>query len=623
MQSILEEQNTLTAEHYSQFVHAAFIDPIRSVLIVDDDYPTVDEILLGRKEELAGKEFKPAKAWFEAPDEVQAVVQQFRGQNKPYLLDIHDAQNLSRPEELEGAKRLHQSDLLILDHELDKSKSGDGSLSLSIVRQLMVNPHYNLVVVHSNDKPEVLFPNFVLGLSQSCVPELTEKQRTILDEGLESAERDEDDVAGVDLEQELSELIGIAQYIDFVRCQMTVKKVTRKEQPYTEVASLLERFQIDERFWVIIVREFLARFEVAAKEAKQMSPVDCGNLVLSSGEKKWIRTDRAFITFVEKNHDVELLKALEEALLDWYPSPSRVFLSKLLSTLDDNGVRVQDTALKQKNALALWYKKQLEATDEELKTIIGETVRLHSEELVQVVSPEIIEFAKTLVQADRDSLNVDQPFADETKEQKKKREGDNEKKICAAVQKRYPSVDLNKPESMKRAFFEHNVTVCSQPVRGWHLQTGHIFKLGIEYWVCLSPACDTVPSQISEGQVTVIGDRLRFNAVQLHQKGQKTPSDISDGRHLFLNLSGEIEVFSFTEGEKTAPMWASLYAENRGKLGDEMTITVSRVEKTKTGELHTKSYESKIAAHLRYEYALNLIDKLSSNFTRVGLGFSG
>lgn len=623
MQSILEEQNTLTAEPYSKFIHAAFIDPIRSVLIVDDDYPTVDEILLGRKEELAGKEFKPAKAWFEAPDEVQAVVQQFRGQDKPYLLDIHDAQNLSGPEELEGAKRLHQSDLLILDHELDKSKSGDGSLSLSIARQLMVNPHYNLVVVHSNDKPEVLFPKFVLGLRQSCVPELTAEQRTLLDEGLESAERDEDDVAGVDLEHELSKLIGLAQYIDFVRCPLPVKKVANEEQPYTEVASLLARFQIHKRFWGTIVIEFLARFEVAAKEANKMSPVDCGNLVLSSGEKKWIRTDRAFITFVEKKPDVDLLKALEEALLDWYPSPSRVFLSKLLSTLDENGVRVQDTALKHKNALALWYKKQLEATDEELKTIIGDTVRLHSEELIQVISPEITEFAKTLVQADRDTLELVPPSAGETKEQMQKREKENDKKICAAVQMRYPSIDLNNSESEKLAYFEHNVTVCSQPVRGWHLQTGHIFKLGDEYWVCLSPACDTVPSQISAGQVMVTGDRLRFNAVQLHPKGKKSPSNISEGRHLFLNLSGEIEVFSFTEGEKTAPMWASLYAENRGKLGDEMTLTVSRVEKTETGELHTKSYESKIAAHLRYEYALNLIDKLSSSFTRVGLDFSG
>ena len=32
-------------EHYAEFISEAFIKPIRSVLIIDDDYPTLDEIL--------------------------------------------------------------------------------------------------------------------------------------------------------------------------------------------------------------------------------------------------------------------------------------------------------------------------------------------------------------------------------------------------------------------------------------------------------------------------------------------------------------------------------------------------------------------------------------------------
>lgn len=613
----------MTAEKYSQFVDAAFIDPIRSVLIVDDDYPTLDEILSHRMSAIAGEETKQGKSWYSSPDDVESVVRQFRGHDKPYILDIHDAQNLAEPDELEGAKRLHQSDLLILDHELDKSKSGDGTLSLSIARQLMTNPHYNLIVVHSNDEPDDLFPGFVLGLSQPKVPTLDDKKKAQLDEGMESADRDSDDVADLDLEEELSKLIGLTQYIEFVRCPLSAKKVGKAEQPYSDVAAILSRFKVHKKYWVSIVFDYLAKFEAAACEGGRMSPVDCGDLVLSSGPIPWIRTDRAFITFAKKSPELNLLNKLRDAIISWGPSPSRLFLAKLLSVLDDNGVQVQDTALKHKSALALWYKKQLEATDEELKTIIGDTVRLHIEELVHVVSPEVTSFARELVESERNDLALEQPLEDETPDQKTKREKTNKKILCEAVERRYPNVDLSKDDSEKRAFFEHNATVCSQPVRGWHLQTGHIFKLADDYWVCLSPACDTVPSQLSPGQETVIGDRLRFNAVQLHPRGQRTPNDISDGRHLFLNLNGDIEVFSFTAGEKTSPVWASLYAEDRGKLGEAMQLTVSRVEKTEDGGLHTKSYECVIAAHLRYEYALNLIDKLSSNFTRVGLDFSG
>ncbi len=613
----------MTAENYSQFVREAFIEPIRSVLIVDDDYPTVDEILAGRKLEISGESAPQGKTWFDTPDAVEAVVRQFRGHDKPYLLDIHDAQNLSRPDELEGAKRLHHSDLLILDHELDKSKSGDGSLSLSIARRLMTNPHYNLVVVHSNERPEDLFPKFVLGLCQPSIPSLSEQEKNFLDEGLESADRDSDEVAELDLEAELAAVVGLSQYIDFVRSAKAINKVATSEQPFTDAAIVLEKFKINKKYWRVIVKDCLAKFESQAKASDLMSDISCGTLVLSSGKTKWIRTDRAFVTFVKKSPDVKLLETLEEALLDWYPSPSRIFLSKLLSTLDENGVRVQDTALKHKNALALWYKKQLEANDEELKTIIGETVRLHSEELIQIVSSEITDFAKQLVQADRDKLELTAEAANETKEEREKRQAENDKKFCEAVQSRYPSVDLAKKESHNLAIFEHNATVNSQPVRGWHLQTGHIFELGNEYWVCLSPACDTVPSQISDNQVAIIGERLRFNAVQLHRKGNSVPKDISSGRYLFLNLKGQIETFSFTEHDNSAPIWTSLYAEKRGKLGEEKDLIVSRVEQTEAGELMTKSYECKISAHLRYEYSLNLIDKLSSNFTRVGLDFSG
>ncbi|CAO4172862.1 hypothetical protein CFFPNG_02060 [Methylorubrum aminovorans] len=38
-------------------------------------------------------------------------------------------------------------------------------------------------------------------------------------------------------------------------------------------------------------------------------------------------------------------------------------------------------------------------------------------------------------------------------------------------------------------------------------------------------------------------------------------------------------------------------------------------------ELKIKSIDAKIVGHLRYEYALNLIQKLGIEFTRIGLDF--
>lgn len=623
MQLILKGLNTVSAEGYSQFVRAAFIAPIRSVLIVDDDYPTVDEILTNQ---ISGRSNEPSegdKTWKSNPQQVHSVVEQFRGPQKPYLLDIHDAQNLTEDVELAGAKRLHQTDLLILDHELDRSKSGDGTLSLSIARQMMRNPHYNLVVVNSNDDPNDLFPRFVLGLMQPCVPQLSEENSRNLALGYEAADRDADAVAEIDLEGRLAELVQTPQYVEYVREPTSIKNVSNGVEPYTDVAALLESFGIPKRYWVTIVHDLLIRFEKSASAKGLMSKDDCGKLALSSGQTKWIRSDRAFITFVKKDPATDLLCALEEAILDWYPNPSRMFLSKLLATLDENGVRIQDTALKHKHALALWYKRLLGASDEELNALIEETVRLHSEELIEVVSPEVTSFAKELVKMDRAALTLVGAPPDEEKAAQKTREKANDKSVCDAVKSRHPGIDLSKQDQNIKSMFQHNSMVCSQKPKGWHLQTGHVFKLGDDYWVCLSPACDTVPSQISDTQSGEIGERLRFNAVKLHQNGQKPPSDASSGGHVFLDVEDKIEVFAFSEGAKSSPVWASLYAENRGKLRDGMKLDVSRVEKDADDQLVARCYETSVVAHLRYEYALNLINKLSANFSRIGLDFTG
>ena len=54
-------------ERYSDFITEAFIAPLRSVLIVDDDYPTFDEILRARHLANSGQESSTDKDWMSDP----------------------------------------------------------------------------------------------------------------------------------------------------------------------------------------------------------------------------------------------------------------------------------------------------------------------------------------------------------------------------------------------------------------------------------------------------------------------------------------------------------------------------------------------------------------------------
>ena len=80
------------------------------------------------------------------------------------------------------------------------------------------------------------------------------------------------------------------------------------------------------------------------------------------------------------------------------------------------------------------------------------------------------------------------------------------------------------------------------------------------------------------------------------------------------------------------PHWNTFYAENAGVFTEEdFQFKVWRIEKEYDDEqeanengvtLALKHHMAKVVSQLRYEYALNLLQKLGVSFTRIGLDFS-
>src|SRR3546814_798690 len=93
--SSLGGRNSMPNEHYSRFIEEAFVKPIRSVLIVDDDYPTLDEMLdLEVAHEGEGRPPKTGKTWYDNPERIKSVIDGFRQPQRPLLVDIHDGANV-------------------------------------------------------------------------------------------------------------------------------------------------------------------------------------------------------------------------------------------------------------------------------------------------------------------------------------------------------------------------------------------------------------------------------------------------------------------------------------------------------------------------------------------------
>lgn len=128
---------------YSNLIQEAFIDPIRSVLIIDDDYPTWEEILDDASfPNDAPRSDLAAKAWLKNPGAVLDIVKNFRQKKPALIVDIYDGKHKEDLDEEKLASHLHQSDMLVLDYQLE-GPAGNGKKAQRIVRELLKNDHFN------------------------------------------------------------------------------------------------------------------------------------------------------------------------------------------------------------------------------------------------------------------------------------------------------------------------------------------------------------------------------------------------------------------------------------------------------------------------------------------------
>lgn len=583
-------------EHYSAFISEAFIKPIRSVLIVDDDYPTIEDMLdLEAVEAGEAQPRRTRKTWYDAPQRIRNVIDGFRKPERALLVDIHDGANVDAKGDAKIASHLHQSDLLVLDYELDKTRRGDGSRAIEILRGLMSNDHFNLVVVHTSEDLDIVHRQITTGLLSPLGHILSEEDRAKALQLIATREEDDEDVV-----QDLRESIGLDQYLYFrLRPDSYSRIMMRKHQPFSAFAELADAAEWDEDDRKLMLHYQFAEAETRFSES--MNGAQPTHMRWSTSGIKWIKTESDFIAFSQKGEDDNLLNDLQLALEAWNPAPSRLFLAKIRAEIDEYGVVAQTNAMERKHALAHWYSGLLRAGDFERRWRIAESVERHSDQLLRSILPRVERFATDLVRAEAALPDID------------------------ARIKEHFDVDLKDIADSDRAKLEHNAFICSKVPEGWHLNTGHILEIAGDYWVCLTPACDLVPGQ-SDKKYAAFGNRRPFMAVQLLPvvgkalKSLKAQSNL----YVFITLGNETKTFGFNAAgnDAAAPVWRTFYAEKHGVFGDDFKFRVAVPQAGKRRLIYAHN-SAKVVAQLRYEYALNLIQKLGTTMTRIGLDFVG
>ena len=603
-----EEPNLEDLDSYNDLVKSVYIKPIRSVLIIDDDYPTWEEIF--HEEDVTdGSKVKTrlfsAKGWkkdSKVKFKAKNVINSLRASDNKLILDISDGTEFTPQANFERISNLHQTDLLILDYQLDKT-SEDGTKAIRIAREINKNAQFNLVIVQTSAELDKAYRDILLGLLTPC-PE--EHISNIAKTGFKLV----DDCGDPDIVNKIRKSITAEQYFGVRHSPETALKFCHKnKQPFSGFKAVCVEQGWSRGDIKSVLGWAISDFEKNNKDKMHNEIIP--NLSWSSDSIKWIRSSTAFMAFTKKVEVVDLIDRLQTTLTVWAPRPSRLLLAKIRNELEKRGSIAEDIALGNNHVLAKWYQTLIDSDEDNQTYLLRETLNRHYEQLLESVSEEIIRFGHKIIRVDN-----------------------KQRRDTVSIIKDYFNVNLENEGENTRAELDHNIFICSTKPSGEHLRTGHIFKLEGAYWVCLSPLCDLVPGQKDSGVYVEVGNRMPFVGLKLREieganSGRKFNSikeDVQSNRYVFFEHNGDKKVMCFNapgkKEENSLPHWYPLYANNKGKFSTDLSLKVYKVKNGTKGRLVFKMHDTQIISQLRYEYALNLMNKLTGNMNRIGLNFS-
>lgn len=592
----------------ADLVRDVYIKPIRSLLAIDDEFPTLDELLNPEEEKNALKKIGTNK--------LREILKFARMRSIPWLVDVHDGKDISDDKEKVIAPRLHASDLMVLDYKL----GGDhlnGDTAIEIIRGLATNDHFNLVILYTKGNAGSVIDTLYeiaegLVYGSNAYKLNTEEIEKITDV-MEKWEEDEPNT--------------ITKIKEYFSNQIFIKLFERPHRPLKWILDEPIAIQLKEKILHCsknynIKNDLILKWLFENKQdllKEKLFNTDLGQIRINANDNCcWISCEKLFITLLSKQcPPSEFEEKIVAAIVDSHPQPHRLLLTKIRSSLEQYGLSAEVEILRDTHVQTAWLSDFLSPTIQDKTSAITGTITRHWEAMGDKLRDELIEFGHKL----RDHFHGIK---------------------IEAIMKHSGLHDTNitSEETLSR----YNSFISTKPFDRGHLTTGQIFSFSIktnlinkntdidsttiatpdsEYWICLSPACDMVPGQKSKGSTE--DTLLPFTAARLHSVTTKNAiKKATENFCIFLKINDEIKPFSILKDANSSgsPEWEQMIAGNLGRFDPKTKIlTITRITTT-NGKVEVCEVQTTVIAQLRSEYALNLLQKFGAQLSRPGLGMN-
>lgn len=554
----------------------AFIKPIRFALLLDDKFPTFPALADNKFD--AGLDNGRAKALFELC------------RSRGWLCDVGNRPSVA--EQFENDNHLHQSDLLILDYNLDPADQNDPTAALHIIQKLAKSDHFNLVIVYTDS--DSLAVTRDISYSLGAGSELTKSQAADAQVVIE----DFDD----ELMQKLTESFSQGILDDYIngpairvssepfRNELKAAKVAPNVIPHVLVQWCRNRLELR------LKPEILTQRRPSRPVTANLGPND---------SPFWVTQDNVFVAVVNKGKSAPdvLIDLLEAAIASWDPSPLLVMMMQARAALEKAGTLADHKVLETSRLRAGWLLRILLGdTEEARRDNVAELYGRLFERLATSVEPSIVDFGSRLIRPNPAENAVD-----------------TARSLAGAV------------HNMGAAQIYHalNEHLCSDECQDGGMTTGVVFRStrgGKEqYWVCVTPACDLVSGQNESGwdgelKPTRPAAVARLNLVKNQESVATILTNATIGRHIFLYINNSPMAFEVTD-EKSRQMSLETIFLRDGGLIKAGRFFGHVIDLDADGKPMVNELEFETLAKLRPDYANRLLTLSGSQRARIGVDF--
>jgi hypothetical protein len=552
-----------------ELLREAFIDPIRFALVLDDEFPTYEQ--MSRQEGLSSYDYAKAGGLFSY----------CRGRG--WLCDVDNA--VSFAETFERDKHLNQSDLLVLDFHLETSKPEDPTKSLGILQSLASSNHFNLVIVYTAAEPADVVRDIASSLGAGCV--IAPEKRALVNDFLNGL--DEDVFSGI------QDACNVDVLQNFLSSKKPAKSAKNMEQ-------LLVQAGIDRQLLHSAVNymceEYLLKF---LSPDIQPSRYGRGKVEVSFDPDRpmWVAEGNLFAVVVNKREPVTVLvEHLQEALSSWSPSPLRVLMVHARAALEKTGTTVDSQVLDTPRRQAGWLLRILSAVNEnDRKRYTHELYGRLFERLIKLVDQRVLGFGVRL-------------FPDT---------GGSAVRVASTMAGAGGISD----EFIYHALNEH---LCSDSYPQGVITTGVVFRAkkgeSYNYWLCASPACDLVVGQNNLGWDGELHPYRPINAVRLTPvNGLRKRLEIAtQGRDIFVFVDNDPLVLEVADDLTRKMKMETLFLKEGGVI-QESLFSGFAVGKGADEDPEIVMMEFESIALLRSDYANKFLAESGHQKSRIGVDF--